>query len=1043
MDDEDDPLALGDLAAGLSGALARESGEDLASGATVEVAAGATTGATTDASPGDARRPRSSDLGKELLRASLKAELFGKAQEPTRIGRFVLLERLAVGGMGEVFTAYDEQLDREVAIKLVRPDRLAPPLEDSAGSAGGTASQRLLREAQTLARLSHPNVVQVYEAGIAADRVFLAMELIRGQSLRQWLAAQREVPAPRRWRAVLERFLSAGRGLQAAHAAGLVHRDFKPDNVLVGDDGRVCVADFGLARPQPRDPGTPDTRDTQDLGPVREPDEAAAATQAPLSSLTASGALLGTPAYMAPEQLRGEPSDARSDQFAFCVALYEALYGALPFVASDLAALHARMTSGAAIEAPRRTEVPSWIWGVLARGLAMAPADRYADMGALLGALEQRPARRRRRLLAGGCFGAGLIGALALWLTRPEERDPCALAGESVAALWTAERAATAAAAFAATRLPYAATSWPPLRDRVSAYVTALGEERRAACRATHVRREQSEHVLDLQTVCLDRREHQLASLAVQLVHADAITVAHAAEALAQLPRPDGCRDREALTFGVQPPADPEVAMKVRAARAQLAEVHMLRLAGHSARARQLLAEPLAASRQLGYAPLAAESRYQRGLLGRDSGTAAELEAAERDLDEAANLAEAANDNELLASIWSDLLLLGVRHHTGTDDEQKRTRAWANRALSSSKRLRDRGQQESIALSLVGALAFREGDLASAQRQQREAVLLAEQSGAPPILLANRLHALANTQQRVDGDAAAATYQRAFELLRDELGEDHPQAARLLYDRGTFLGSRGEFAPARALLEASLRAWDADHAPSIDAADTYYALGNLAYDEGQLERAAGYARQCAEMYQQVLEPESPQHAKLHTLIGLIAFRQERYAQALAAFERALAIVQRTAPNAALRLANLQSSVGETLAELGRYDDALKVLAEVDRSLARAGEVLPIFASLPLKGRGLALLGKGERRGAIAALEAALAALRAQPGYPLEVADVQWALARALIAKPDAAAPARALELARAAYQAYGERGEAGARPRAAIERWQRRFTTTP
>jgi eukaryotic-like serine/threonine-protein kinase len=1026
---DDDPLRLEELAAGLGGAIACESGEDLAFSDTAEAGTGA------------ASNPRRSDLGKELLRASLKAELFGKVQEPTRIGRFILLERLAVGGMGEVFTAYDEQLDRKVAVKLVRPDRLAPPLEDSAGSAGSTASQRLLREAQTLARLSHPNVVQVYEAGITADRVFLAMELIRGQSLRQWLAAQREVPEPRRWRAVLERFLAAGRGLQAAHAAGLVHRDFKPDNVLVGDDGRVCVADFGLARPQPRDP---DTLDTLDFGPVREPDEAATPAATPLSSLTASGVLLGTPAYMAPEQLRGEPSDARGDQFAFCVSLHEALYGTLPFVASDLAALHARMTSGTAIEPPRRTEVPSWLWGVLARGLAMAPADRYADMGALLGALEQRPARRRRRLIVGGLFAAGLLGALALWLTRPEERDPCALAGESVAALWTAERAAAAGAAIAATRLPYAESSWPRLRDRVGTYVAVLGEERRAACRATHVRREQSDHVLDLQTVCLDRREHQLASLAYQLVHADAITVAHADDALAQLPRPDGCRDREALTFGVQPPADPAVALKVRAAQAQLAEVHMQRLAGHSARARQLLAEPLAASKQLGYAPLAAESLYERGLLGRDSGTAAQLEEAERDLNEAANLAEAENDNELLASIWSDLLLLGVRHRTGTDAERKSTRAWANRALASSKRLSDRGQQESIALSLVGALAFREGDLASAQRQQQEAVLLAEQSGAPPVILANRLHALANTQQRLDGDAAAATYQRALALLRDELGENHPRAARLLYDLGTFLGSRGEFARARTLLEASLRAWDAERAPSIDAADTYYALGNLAYDEGRLERAAGYARQCAAMYQQVLEPESPQHAKLHTLLGLIAFRQEHHTQALAAFERALAIVQRTAPNAALRLAILQSSVGETLAELGRTDDALKMLAEVDRSLARAGEVLPIFAALPLKGRGLALLGKGDVRGALAALQGALAALQAQPGYPLEVADVQWALARALTAKaPAPAQRARALELARAAHQTYGERGEAGIAPRAAIERWQRQFATSP
>jgi serine/threonine protein kinase len=223
-----------------------------------------------------------------------------------RLGRYVIIDLLGSGGMGVVYTAYDPDLDRRVALKLLRPDR--------GPSWGETGRLRLLREAQAIARLSHPNVIAVYDAGSFGDQVFVAMEFIEGGTLRQWL----EERPP--WREVLDRFLLAGRGLAAAHAAGLVHRDFKPDNVLLSRDGRVRVMDFGLARP---------------IGEPSRMEEwrAPAGSGGNLASpLTQWGEALGTPGYMAPEQLRGEASDARSDQFSFCVSLYEALYGERPFL---------------------------------------------------------------------------------------------------------------------------------------------------------------------------------------------------------------------------------------------------------------------------------------------------------------------------------------------------------------------------------------------------------------------------------------------------------------------------------------------------------------------------------------------------------------------------------------------------------------------------------------------------------------------------------------------------------------------------------------
>jgi len=244
----------------------------------------------------------------------------------SRLGRYVILEKVGAGGMGEVYAAYDPHLDRKIALKIVHADRFDQKIEEVQG--------RLLREAQAMARLSHPNVLTVYDVQFAeqgAGDVVIAMEFIDGMTLGQWLRKQK-----RSWREVLEIFCQAGEGLAAAHGAGLVHRDFKPDNVLVRKDGRVFVADFGLVRKM---------ADTQ-LPSGADVDGAAEGESQERyldSALTRTGATLGTPAYMAPEQLLGEGVDARADQYAFCASLYEALYGERPYQAENLHELRRQM----------------------------------------------------------------------------------------------------------------------------------------------------------------------------------------------------------------------------------------------------------------------------------------------------------------------------------------------------------------------------------------------------------------------------------------------------------------------------------------------------------------------------------------------------------------------------------------------------------------------------------------------------------------------------------------------------------------------------
>jgi len=319
---------------------------------------------------------------------------------PPWIGRFLVVEPIGAGGMGRVYAAYDPELDRKVALKLLH------------GPAAAQDSWRLHQEAQAMARLSHPNVVTVHEIGGHAGHIFIAMELVAGVDLARWLAAE-----PRPWQAVLAMFRAAGEGLAAAHDAGLVHRDFKPANVLVGADGRARVADFGLVHAR------------------RAPDPDPAVPVAPGS--TCAGAVMGTPAYMAPEQLRGAATDARTDVFAFCLALWEALLGARPFAAGTLDERLQAIERGVPGDPPRLALRERWLRPLLRRGLAADPAARWPGMRPLLAALAHDPelarARRRRSALLTAAFlvlGAGLVfGGSALWsFARTHARESAAQA---------------------------------------------------------------------------------------------------------------------------------------------------------------------------------------------------------------------------------------------------------------------------------------------------------------------------------------------------------------------------------------------------------------------------------------------------------------------------------------------------------------------------------------------------------------------------------------------------------------------------------------
>jgi tetratricopeptide (TPR) repeat protein/tRNA A-37 threonylcarbamoyl transferase component Bud32 len=521
-----------------------------------------------------------------LRRLKVEAALFGSSDVST-FGRYRLLDHIGAGGMGSVYAAYDEHLERKIAIKLIRPSRL-----DSAA-----VRERTLREARALARLSHPNVVHVYEVGEIQGQLFLAMEFLAGPTLGAWL----DVEARRGWRDTLRIFCQAGDGLAAAHAQGIIHRDFKPHNAMFGSDGWVRVLDFGLARfDEPKPPS--DTHTTT------RPEDSS-------RDLTISGALMGTPAYMAPEQIATRQVSTHSDQFSFCVALFEALYGYRPFGGETLEALIDQLTAGRVAARPRDTDVPRWLHAVLLRALSVDPEARWPSMHELLAALRRDPRARRRRVAMGALLIATTC-ALSFAVARPGEPAPdvCAGAGDEAAEIWGETRAADVRELVRGRHGPRADELLAIVSPQLDRYATTWSELRVQACRA-HADGQQSSNVFDLRTACLDRRLASLDALVQMLGSANAEQLDGIALAASGLPPLERCADTPALLAELAPPEHAQTRARVQAHRETLARALVHEDAGQPQLGLELVAGVLADAEALAYEPLLAEAWLRKGCL--------------------------------------------------------------------------------------------------------------------------------------------------------------------------------------------------------------------------------------------------------------------------------------------------------------------------------------------------------------------------------------------------------------------------------------------
>ncbi|HTE51985.1 MAG TPA: serine/threonine-protein kinase [Kofleriaceae bacterium] len=705
---------------------------------------------------GDANRTHRSPSWREGHTPTVP-DVVPQIQPGTWIGNYRVDRTVGAGGMGVVYRGVDRSLARAVAIKV-----LNRPEEDPVDH-GDRA--RLERESHALARLSHRNVVTIYQVGEHGGRRYLAMEYIEGGTVREWLAA-----APRSARDVVDVFVQVGHGVAAVHEAGFVHRDIKPDNLLVGADGRVRLGDFGLVVSA----GSDDDASGRGQRDGRDALDPRALARRRSTGLTES-ALMGTPRYMAPEVLRGELADQRSDQWSYCAALWEALSSAPAFPGGLVTALTRGTQPHAPAEPAQPARIPRRLRHALLRGLAHEPRDRWPSMPALVDALSG--GRRHLTRASVAALMAALVSGIALVVSlsggEAPGPDPCAAVGDALAGTWNQARARLAAA----LRVPPA--SYPQAAalsvDRqLTAYADGWLAARRAACRSAH--REGVADATTLAATCLDERRVALDASVEAMSQVPPDGPATALAAIGALPAVEDCADDTWLVNRQSPPADPRQRGEVAALRASLEAARARLWLGRRDEADRLARAVLDRARPIAFALLTADSLRLVGLTARATGAPdalAMLEAALTD-------AEAAGDDVLVARLWADLLDTARAGDVQRDVERwlRHARAIAARLERLAPRAHDRTLADLAAAE--GSLLRARGMMDPAEARVREALALEVRAGGPPGPRLVRAHGrlgalLLDRGQRSEGDAEIA---RAQLLARDLVGAD--DATRLV-----------------------------------------------------------------------------------------------------------------------------------------------------------------------------------------------------------------------------------------------------------------------
>jgi len=669
-----------------------------------------------------------------------------RLERGTLVGRYVALSELGAGGMGVVYAGYDPELDRKVALKLLRPKASRAP-----------GDKRLLGEAQALAKLSHPNVVAVHDVGTMGSDVWLAMEFVAGQPMDAWLAAR-----PRGVHEVLSVLRPVGLGLRAAHEVGLVHRDVKPGNVMLGDDGRVRLLDFGLAR------GAPDSGENQRDTMADSGDRSGRGA----SKATKIGAPVGTPAYMAPEQISARHADARSDQFSFCVTLFEALYGKRPFGGAVAVELALNVLEGKVDAPPATSKVPRWLRHVVTRGLSVDPADRFASMEALLDAIRRGQAGARRWKAAGvvgavALAGAGIVG----WQHAVAQRAAvaCEEAGAGFAeAVWSDGVHTELRDGIVATGAPHAAATADRLLPRLDAQAETLSKSRAEACVASQIRKTWDSETYERSLWCLQERQMELGALVAMLSAPSKSALQHAVAAATQLRRVEQCTDTATLARLPAPPAEDRE--EIEQVRSQLSRTNAHVVIADYADGLPDALENLERAEALAWPPLVAAAGRLAGDLHAGMGSYEQAEA----LYESAYFTAAkggATEEALLAAEQLTRTVGGLRarHRDGL--------RWSKQAEVLRSTLPDpAGLREATTNENKAEILRQMGEYSRAEALVRETLATREAVLGPNhLLLTTDLRQLGVIYESMgELERARPFHERALTIRTEALGPDHP-----------------------------------------------------------------------------------------------------------------------------------------------------------------------------------------------------------------------------------------------------------------------------
>ncbi len=958
-------------------------------------------------------------VGGALVSAATMPDVSGAPvralQRGELLGRYVIMSRLGAGAMGVVYAAYDPELDRKIAIKVIQTRRVGD----------AEARTRMLREAQALAKLAHPNVVAIYDVGVRGAQLWLAMEFVSGATLGDWLRAR-----PRGWREVVGVIAEAGRGLTAAHAAGILHRDVKPENLMVADDGRARVMDFGLARGdevKPREDGRDALAMDEGRATERAADESdamlqSASVQALSVELTRQGAVMGTPAYMAPEQLIGAQVDARADVFSLCVTLWEALYGERPFAGETLAALSMNVVAGIRRDPPRG-RAPSWIRRVCERGLEADAARRWPDMTAFVRALEggQSRSRRRRALAAFACLAAITLVVVVgrAWAHARRVAD-C----ERVAEIdWSEERRDAFRRALLDSGISFAASTVERLLPRLDQYAREWSDARVSLCMG-----EESSEVPRAQLEwCLEDRRERFVALRDVLMSPDIHALGRAIIMAAELPEVRACSDATLMQQLPTPPAEQRASSV--ALQSDLYRAEALVYAGAYEEGAGALSLLEARVQSLRWPPLRVRLGLIQGYLLYKTG---ELEEAERALEDV--YFEAAALDDVATQAKAVRALCDVVSARGRPADALRWTRFFNVAVED---LGGRGEPLIEGMLVARAAAYhRLGDFDAAERDLEEALArLSADRGADHPKLSDIRDSLATLAiARGDYPKARAQLERSLEKNTALLGADHPHVATIYNSLATVAMFMNDYETARGRFLRVLEIRIAVTGPrSVSVGESYANLAVAEMQLGELARARATMQRALELLIEGHGARHPAVAHAHDNLGNIERSLGEYAQARASFERALELREELLKPEHPHLATTLGNLGEELVRAGEHAAARPLFEralKISEKVFGAGHSRTGYAQ-----RGLAEVALAEGRPEEALRRVALAIAARRESAELERAEALFTRARILWETP--ARRGEALADAGRAIELFLGSGASGAHALAEAEAWRR------